>query len=103
MLSLDESLSMLRGLAKRDPRAAAQLLASSESEHPVDEFCRVSASYGCPILPMDLINAGEEYYANMRRSTNGGGENSPLLRGEDDYYELFLAELRAMYPQADPS
>ena len=43
---------------------------------------------------MDLISAGEDYYAAMRRSTNGGGENSPLLRGEDDYYELFMAELQ---------
>ena len=28
---------------------------------------------------MDLITAGEEAYAAMRRSTNGGGENSPML------------------------
>jgi hypothetical protein len=30
----------------------------------------------------------------MRRSTNGGGENSPMLEGEDDYYELFLSDLQ---------
>ncbi len=29
----------------------------------------------------------------MKRSTNGGGENSPMLEGEDDYYEMFLAEI----------
>ena len=29
----------------------------------------------------------------MRRSTNGGGENSPKLAGEDDFYELFFASL----------
>jgi hypothetical protein len=29
----------------------------------------------------------------MRRSTNGGGENSPGLSYEDDYYELFIAEI----------
>ena len=40
------------------------------------------------------ISAGEDYYAAMRRSTNGGGENSPMLEGEDDYYELFLSDLR---------
>ena len=34
-----------------------------------------------------------EAYAAMRRSTNGGGENSPLLSGEDDYYEMFFASL----------
>ena len=26
----------------------------------------------------------------MKRSTNGGGENSPKLEGEDDFYELFF-------------
>ena len=29
----------------------------------------------------------------MKRSTNGGGENSPKLEGEDDFYELFFAGL----------
>ena len=42
---------------------------------------------------MDLITAGEEFYATMRRSTNGGGENSPMLEGEADFYELFFAGL----------
>ena len=42
---------------------------------------------------MDLIAAGEEFYAAMKRSTNGGGENSPMLEGEDDFYELFFAGL----------
>ena len=36
---------------------------------------------------------GEESYAAMRRSTNGGGENSPLLNWEDDAYEMFMAEI----------
>ena len=42
---------------------------------------------------MDLIQEGEEFYASMRRSTNGGGENSPMLDGEDDFYELFFASI----------
>lgn len=37
--------------------------------------------------------AGEEFYAEIKRSTNGGGENFPALEGEDDFYELFLAAL----------
>ncbi|MBR1629642.1 MAG: hypothetical protein IJ679_10335 [Lachnospiraceae bacterium] len=45
---------------------------------------------------MDMVAAGEEAYAAMCRSTNGGGENSPLLVGEDDLYELFLIELEAL-------
>lgn len=42
---------------------------------------------------MDLAMAGEEFYAEIKRSTNGGGENSPALEGEEDFYELFLAAL----------
>ena len=38
---------------------------------------------------MDLIAAGEEFYAAMKRSTNGGGENSPMLEGEDDFMNCF--------------
>ena len=48
------------------------------------------------IYDMDLISAGEEFYAAMRRSTNGGGENSPMLEGEDDFYELFFASLESL-------
>ena len=42
---------------------------------------------------MDLLQAGEELYAAMKRSNNGGGENSPVFKGEDDLYELFFAQL----------
>ena len=41
-------------------------------------------------------DAALRFLQTMRRSTNGGGENSPLLVGEDDYYELFLEELAGM-------
>ena len=53
----------------------------------------VCRELGYEIYEMDLITAGEEFYATMRRSTNGGGENSPKLEGEDDFYELFFASL----------
>jgi hypothetical protein len=42
---------------------------------------------------MELICAGEEFHAAMKRSTNGGGENSPMLACNDDFYELFLLSL----------
>ena len=52
-----------------------------------------TSKFGYEIYPMELINAGEEFYATMRRSTNGGGENSPKLSGEDDMYELFMVAI----------
>ena len=48
---------------------------------------------GYEIYEMELVTAGEEFYAEMKRSTNGGGENSPKLDGEDDFYEMFLASM----------
>jgi len=42
---------------------------------------------------MDVVAFGEDSYAAMRRSTNGGGENAPLLKWENDAYEMFMAEL----------
>ena len=48
------------------------------------------------LYPMDIVQAGDEFYAAMKRSTNGGGENSPVLTGEDDPYELFFAGLQEL-------
>ncbi len=93
-MNVDEILSALLRLARKDPDIREQLLAASKEAAPVSALCRLSTELGMPLYEMDLISAGEHYYANMRRSTNGGGENSPLLSGEDDYYELFLAQLR---------
>ncbi len=56
---------------------------------------RLCRSLGYELYEMDLVSAGEDFYATMRRSTNGGGENSPKLEGEDDFYELLMASLEA--------
>ena len=93
-MNLDEILKSLRSLARKDPAVLKRLLDTKSDPHPVDALCRLSTELGYPLYAMDLISAGEDYSAAMRRSTNGGGENSPLLRGEDDYYELSMAELQ---------
>lgn len=90
-----EILMDLAAMAKKDPCLRQRLLATADEPHPLAALCRIAGEKGYELYEMDLITAGESYYAAMRRSTNGGGENSPLLAGEDDYYELFLAELRA--------
>lgn len=89
-----EYLDELQNRAKREEAVRAALLATTEEKNPVDAFCRKCQELGYPIYVMDLIQAGEEFYGNMRRSTNGGGENSPMLSGEDDFYELFMASLK---------
>ena len=71
-----------------------KLLDTAQEKDPLIAFCRVCRELGYEIYEMDLICAGEEFHAAMKRSTNGGGENSPMLAGEDDFYELFMSSIR---------
>lgn len=91
-----EALTMLRNKACQDSKLRKALLDTKDSRTPLSDFCRLSRQAGIELYEMDLLSAGEDYYAAMRRSTNGGGENSPLLVGEDDYYELFMEELEGL-------
>ena len=92
-MNIYDELENLKSQARSNPTLAKALLSTREKPNPVSEFCRIAQEAGCTFSAMDLISAGEDSYAAMRRSTNGGGENSPLLQGEDDLYEMFLIEL----------
>ena len=89
-------LDELQRKANQDSDIKKALLKTREQKNPVAAFCRKCQELGYPIYEMDLISAGEDFYASMRRSTNGGGENSPMLEGEDDFYELFFASLETV-------
>lgn len=88
-----ELLDRLQKEAQQNAHIKEQLLATRDEQNPLEAFCKKCQELGYAIYEMDLIQAGEEFYATMRRSTNGGGENSPMLEGEDDFYELFFAGL----------
>lgn len=93
MATVLELLEELHKQALKNPQVKEALLKTRQQKNPVEAFCKVSQELGYPIYEMDLIYAGEEFYATMRRSTNGGGENSPMLKGEDDFYEQFFVGL----------
>ena len=88
-----ELLDQLQHRAGKDEMLRKRLLATKEEKDSLSAFCKICQELGYPIYEMDVICAGEEFHAAMKRSTNGGGENSPKLDGEDDFYELFLAGL----------
>lgn len=92
-MDIYEALDALQIKAKREPEIRDALLATKDDPKPLDAFCKVAQGLGYPIYVMDLVSCGEDFYASMRRSTNGGGENSPKLEGEDDFYELFMAAI----------
>lgn len=101
-MNVAETLEALRNKALNDPALKQALLATRNHPNSLSEFCRISTEAGLPVYDMDIIEYGEFAYASMRRSTNGGGENSPLLDGEDDAYEMFLYELEREESEAWP-
>lgn len=86
-------LEELRDRVLKDVDLRRRFLRTREKESPISAFCALCQELGYGIYEMDLISAGEDFYAAMRRSTNGGGENSPKLKMEDDFYELFFEGL----------
>ena len=88
-----EALDELQRKARHDDKLREQFIKTRDAEDPLGAFCSVCREAGYELYPMDIVQAGDEFYAAMKRSTNGGGENSPVLTGEDDPYELFFAGL----------
>ena len=66
-MNIYDELENLKARARSNPELAQALLATREMKNPVSAFCRIAQEHG--------------------------GENSPLLQGEDDLYEMFLIEL----------
>ena len=93
MSNIIEMLDELQNRALREQDIREKLLATRNEKDPLSAICRLCRKLGYEIYEMELVCAGEEFHAAMKRSTNGGGENSPMIAGEDDFYELFMANL----------
>ena len=91
-----EALDELQRKARHDDKLREQFIKTRDVEDPLGAFCSVCREAGYELYPMDIVQAGDEFYAAMKRSTNGGGETSPVLTGEDDPYELFFAGLQEL-------
>ena len=92
-MNIPEILNHLQTEALQDEQLRKRFLETRNSEFPLNSFCALCRESGYEIYPMDVIAASEETYAAMKRATNGGGENSPKLAGEEDLYEDFFAPL----------
>ena len=69
-----EILDRLQGDALKDGELRRKLLATRLEKDPLTVFCRLCRELGYELYEMDLVSAGEDFYATMRRSTNGGGD-----------------------------
>ncbi len=92
-MTTNDILENIRQRALTDAAFRKRLLETRSAKEPVSDFCRICRENGYELYEMDIISLGEEEYAAMKRSTNGGGENSPVLEGQDDYFDLLLVEL----------
>lgn len=93
MADIAGMLDEIQHRAVRDKEMKTKFLETRKAEDPLEEFCKICREYGYEIYEMDVVCAGEEFHAAMKRSTNGGGENSPKLGEEDDFYEMFMVSL----------
>lgn len=88
-----EILDRLQQDALKNEELRQRLIKTREEKNPLSAFCSLCRELGYPLYEMDVLTAGEEFHAEMKRSTNGGGENSPKLDTQDDFYELFFASI----------
>ena len=92
-MEITEKLDGLLLKATKDEALKEKLLATRKSENPLSDFCAIATENGCDITVMDIVNQGEEFYAEIKRSTNGGGENSPDQDFQNDEYSIFMMRL----------
>ena len=84
-----EMLDELQNKALHDEELKNKFLKTKEEEDSLGAFCRVCRELGYEIYPMDVVQAGDEFYAAMKRSTNGGGENSPSWKVRMTFMRCF--------------
>ena len=92
-MSIADKLEILLEKAKADAELKQKLLDTRNAEDQLSEFCKIAQENGVDITVMDIVNQGEEFYAEIKRSTNGGGENSPDLEFQNDEYSIFMMRL----------
>ena len=95
-MEITEKLDGLLAKAASDHVLRDRLLDTRNSENPLWEFCTIASESGFPMTVMDMINQGEEFYAEIKISTNGGGENSPDLDFQNDEYSIFMMRLAGL-------
>ena len=65
-MQTEEMLEELLKKAKVDMSLRQKLFDTRNEKNPVSAFCKTCRELGYEIYDMDLISAGEEFYAAMR-------------------------------------
>lgn len=88
---IELELDRLLKSAKVDSTLKSELLATRQSNNPVDDFCLLCQQKGYDITIGELFAVGQTSNDAKLRSVNGGGVNG--IDGWDDAYEQFFLTL----------
>lgn len=88
---IELELDRLLKSAKSDPELKEELLATRQSDNPVEDFCLLCQQKGYKITIGELFAVGQDANDAKLRSVNGGGVNG--IDGWDDAYEQFFLTL----------
>ena len=66
-MSTISMLDELQNRARKEESLRNRFLSTRSDPNPVSAFCRTCQELGYPIYEMDLIQAGEEFYASMKQ------------------------------------
>ena len=87
----EQELARLLADAKQDENLKRELIATRDSDDPVEDFCALAREKGYAITAGELFALGLTQNDAKLRSVNGGGVNP--IDGWDDAYEQFFTEL----------
>lgn len=90
-MKVEQELDRLLRAAKAEPELKKRLLATRQSEDPVEDFCALCRLLGYDVTPGELFAAGQDASDAKLRSVNGGSVNP--IDGWDDAYEQFFLTL----------
>lgn len=88
---IELELDRLLQAAKSDSTLRSELLATRQSDNPVEDFCTLCQQKGYDITIGELFAVGQDANDAKLRSVNGGGVNG--IDGWDDAYEQFFLTL----------
>lgn len=88
-MEIPEMLDELKEKALKDEALRNELLMTKKEPNPLTAFCAKCRELGYEVYDMDLLTAGEELYAAMKRSTNGGEKILLCWRGKMIFMNYF--------------
>lgn len=89
--TVEQELDRLLNDAKANQELKLKLIATKQSDNPVEDFCNLCQKNEYNITIGELFAVGQDANDAKLRSVNGGGVNA--IDGWDDAYEQFFLTL----------